>query len=89
MEQGTEFIYVFWQYAYGLFKTLISIGEVITTPIGDWIEQYPWLEVLLPGLAFIGETPLGDYSFATLFIGAGLIFIILFRLVKFFTDLVL
>lgn len=88
MEAGSEFVYVFWQYAYGLFKLLRDFGGFMTTKLSDLVGDIdPFFAPLLSNI--LDKTPIGQMTFATLFIGAGLTFIVIYKLVKFFTDIVL
>lgn len=88
MDIGSEFIYQFWQYAYGFYKVLQSFGEFMTTRLSDLVADVD--PFFAPLLSYILEsTPIGQQTFASLFIGGGLIFIVIYKLIKFFTDIVL
>lgn len=75
------------------FDLLVNHGSMLVdTSISDviyWlsvnIDIPTWANSFLQAL----NVALGDWSFAFLVIGEGLIFILVFKIVKFFTDIVL
>lgn len=69
---------------YSPFIILLNLLEDASIRIPDWLFE-------IFGVAGIWEIPwpFGDMSIAMLFFSGGLVFILGFRLVKFFTDIVL
>lgn len=67
-----------------LLRTLLSLGDfLINTTFGEMINEYdlPLIDNIL------GQLGIGDFTVAELIIGAGLTFILGFKIVKFFVGM--